>query len=226
MAFALHEPNGLLALGGDLTPQRLLTAYRHGIFPWYSEGQPLLWWSPDPRAVFRVNGIRLASKFKRYLRHSQWIIRADSTFEQVIDACAQSPRPGQSGTWITRAMRDAYVEMHRLGHAHSIEVFDESRLIGGLYGVAIGQMFFGESMFSSESGGSKVALAALAQRLHSWGWTWIDAQVGNDHTASLGCLTMSRAEFCREVARLTAVPEPAGRWTERFGTLAASDLAG
>ena len=186
----------------------------------------MLWWSPDPRAVFASDRVRLASKFKRQLRHSQWTVRADSAFEQVIDACAQLPRAGQAGTWITRAMRDAYVELHRLGHAHSIEVFDESRLIGGLYGVAIGQMFFGESMFSGESGGSKVALAALAQRLHGWGWPWIDAQVGNDHTASLGCLTMSRAEFCREVARLTAVPDRPRNWAERFGTLAASDLAG
>jgi leucyl/phenylalanyl-tRNA--protein transferase len=222
---ALREPDGLLALGGDLSPQRLLNAYRNGIFPWYSEGQPLLWWSPDPRAVFATEGVRLSSKFRRQLRRSHWTVVADTAFERVIDACASSPRPGQSGTWITPEMRDAYVELHRLDHAHSIEVFDGNRLVGGVYGIAIGRMFFGESMFSVESGASKLALAALAHRLRGWGWPWIDAQVGNAHTASLGCGEMSRPDFCGQIARLTGEPGATGAWTERFGTLQAADLA-
>ncbi len=222
---ALREPDGLLAMGGDLSPQRLLAAYRNGIFPWYSDDQPLLWWSPDPRSVFASDGVRLSTRFRGQLRKSPWSVRADTAFEAVIDACASSPRPGQAGTWITRDMRDAYVELHRLGHAHSIEVFDSDRLVGGLYGVAIGRMFFGESMFSAESGGSKVALAALARRLHDWGWPWIDAQVGNDHTAALGCMDMPRPEFCAMVARQCALPGRPGPWADAFGTLPASALS-
>jgi leucyl/phenylalanyl-tRNA--protein transferase len=222
---ALREPDGLLAMGGDLSPLRLLNAYRNGIFPWYSEGQPLLWWSPDPRSVFASDGVRLSTRFRGQLRKSPWIVRADTAFEPVIDACANSPRPGQSGTWITRDMRDAYVELHRLGHAHSVEVFDAGRLVGGMYGVAIGRMFFGESMFSAESGGSKVALAALARRLQDWGWPWIDAQVGNDHTAALGCTEVPRPEFCAIVARQCALPGRPGPWADAFGTLSASALS-
>jgi leucyl/phenylalanyl-tRNA--protein transferase len=223
---ALREPDGLLAMGGDLAPQRLLAAYRLGIFPWYSEGQPLLWWSPDPRAVFATDGVRLPSKFRRQLRRSRWSVAADTAFEQVIDACANSPRPGQQGTWITACMRDAYLELHRLGHAHSVEVFDDdARLVGGVYGIAIGRMFFGESMFSHESGASKLALAALARCLNTWGWPWIDAQVGNAHTASLGCIEMARIDFCELVARWTREPDATGVWTERFGLLRAPELA-
>ena len=225
VANALRDPDGLLAIGGDLQPERLLTAYRNGIFPWYSDGQPLLWWSPDPRSVFATDAVRLSSKFRRQLRHSRWTVAADTAFEQVIDACAGSPRPGQSGTWITRDMRDAYVILHRLGHAHSVEVYEQDQLLGGLYGIAIGRMFFGESMFSAQTGGSKLALAALASRLLDWGWPWIDAQVGNAHTASMGCVSMPRREFCREVAHLAAEPVQSGSWTERFGILPATALA-
>lgn len=226
---ALDEPNGLLAVGGDLSVPRLLAAYRAGVFPWYSNGQPLLWWTPDPRMVFVVDeggdGVRLSSRFRRGLRRSPWIVRADTAFEAVIDACAHIPRDGQRGTWITPAMRRAYVGMHTLGHAHSIEVFDGERLVGGLYGVAVGAMFFAESMFSGASGGSKVALAALAHRLHAWGWPLIDAQVENDHLVSLGAVALPRAEFLARVARQVDAPEPAGAWTARFGDLPASELA-
>ena len=127
---ALRQPDGLLAIGGDLSPQRLLNAYRHGIFPWYSEGQPILWWAPDPRMVFRTEGVRLSSRFRRGLRHSTWQVRADTAFAEVMAACAGTPRPGQDGTWITDAMQAAYLELHRLGHAHSVEVFDQDRLGG------------------------------------------------------------------------------------------------
>ena len=223
---ALQEPNGLLAVGGDLSVPRLLAAYRAGVFPWYSHGQPILWWTPDPRMVFRTDGVRLSSRFRRGLRASTWIVRADTVFDAVIDACAHIPRDGQRGTWITPAMRRAYSNMHRLGHAHSIEVFDGGRLVGGLYGVSIGAMFFAESMFSAESGGSKVALAALARRLHAWEWPLIDAQVENDHLASLGAQAMPRPKFLKRVAALVASPWPPGTWTARFGTMNASALSG
>lgn len=228
---AMREPNGLLAVGGDLSVPRLLAAYRAGVFPWYSHGQPILWWTPDPRMVFRTDGVRLSSRFRRALRASPWIVRADTGFDAVIDACANTPRAGQRGTWITPAMRRAYSTLHRLGHAHSIEVFDAGqsdgeRLVGGLYGVAIGAMFFAESMFSADSGGSKVALAALARRLAVWEWPLIDAQVENDHLVSLGATTMPRREFLARVAPLVASPWPPGPWTARFGTLNASTLAG
>lgn len=221
---ALRVPNGLLAYGGDLSPARLLNAYRHGIFPWYSDGQPILWWCPNPRMGFHTDGVRLSSRFRRGLRDSNWLVRADTAFADVISACARTPRPGQQGTWITHDMQAAYVELHRLGHAHSVEVFEGARLVGGIYGVAVGRMFFGESMFSAESGGSKVALAALAHRLHEWGWPLIDAQVENEHLASLGAESWPRAQFLAQVATLTAQPEPHGSWTARFGVLPARQL--
>lgn len=223
---ALREPDGLLAVGGDLSPQRLINAYRQGIFPWYSEGQPLLWWCPDPRMVFRTDAVRLSSRFRRTLARSHWELRADRAFDAVIQACARTPRPGQRGTWITREMQQAYRALHRLGHAHSVEVFDGERLVGGIYGVAIGRMFFGESMFSGESGGSKVALAGLALRLREWGWPLIDAQVENEHLLGLGAERMARPEFLRRVAVLAGSSEPSGAWTARFGVLPARLLSG
>ena len=222
---ALRDPDGLLAVGGDLSPTRLLNAYRHGIFPWYSQGQPILWWSPDPRMLFRCEAVRLSSRFRRQLRHSRWQVRADTAFAEVIAACAQAPRQDQNGTWITAAMQAAYCELHRLGHAHSIEVYDGARLVGGIYGVAIGRMFFGESMFSGSTGGSKVALAALAHRLRQWSWPLIDGQVENEHLRRLGAEAWPRADFMRQIAPLVRAPEQAGSWTGRFGTLAASLLA-
>jgi leucyl/phenylalanyl-tRNA--protein transferase len=220
----MRRPDGLLAVGGDLSPARLLNAYQRGIFPWYSHDQPILWWSPDPRVVFHTDGVRLSSRFRRSLRHSTWMLRADTAFDAVITACANSPRDGQSGTWITQEMVAAYVELNRMGHAHSVEVFDSGRLIGGIYGVAIGRMFFGESMFSGESGGSKVALAGLARRLHEWGWPLIDAQMENPHLMSLGAERMPRKEFGEQIARLTSQPAP-GDWSARFGEFSASVLA-
>ncbi|KQR07577.1 MULTISPECIES: leucyl/phenylalanyl-tRNA--protein transferase [Xanthomonas] len=214
---ALRDPDGLLALGGDLHPQRLLNAYAQGIFPWFSEGQPILWWSPDPRMVFRTDSVRLSSRFKRQLRNCNWTLRADTAFAEVIAACASSPRPGQDGTWITAQMQAAYLELHHRGHAHSLEVFDGARLVGGIYGVAVGRMFFGESMFSAVSGGSKVALAALAADLHARGWPLLDAQVENPHLLSLGAQHMPRPEFVQHVQRQVALVEPAGSWSERYG---------
>jgi leucyl/phenylalanyl-tRNA--protein transferase len=222
---ALREPDGLLAMGGDLSPVRLLNAYGHGIFPWFSEGQPVLWWSPAPRTVFRSEGVRLPSRMRRQFRRSDWRIVADRDFDAVIAACATTPRRGQDGTWITCEMQAAYSELHRLGHAHSIEVHDGERLVGGLYGVAIGRMFFGESMFSAESGGSKAALAGLAHRLGEWGWPLIDAQVGNPHLATLGAEAWPRPRFLATIAELCAQPGKPGSWAEVFGALPASGLA-
>lgn len=227
---ALRQPDGLLAIGGDLSPVRLFNAYRHGIFPWYSEGQPVLWWTPDPRMVFRTESVRLSSRFRRQLRRNTWQVRADTAFAEVVAACADTPRPGQDGTWITDDMQAAYLELHRLGHAHSVEVFEvgdsnENRLVGGIYGVAIGRMFFGESMYSGESGGSKVALAALALRLREWGWPLIDAQVENPHLSSLGAESWPRSRFLAQVGVLTGIPEAAGVWTRRFGIIQAAALA-
>lgn len=222
---ACDEPDGLLAVGGDLRPLRLLAAYRRGIFPWFSEGQPILWWSPDPRMVFRSDGVRLSSRFRRSLRTSTWEARADTAFEHVIRACAQAPRPDQAGTWITDDMQAAYIDLHRLGHAHSVEVFDGDRLVGGIYGVAIGRMFFGESMFSARSGGSKVAIAALAHCLHGWGWPLIDAQVANDHLISLGAESWPRTRFIEAIRGLTEQPGLEGSWTTAFGRLPAHLLA-
>lgn len=226
-ARALHEPDGLLAFGGDLEPARLLNAYADGIFPWYSEGQPLLWWSPDPRTVFTTDGIRLSSRFRRQLRRSGWAATADTAFDQVIAACASAPRPGQDGTWITPAMLDAYRRLHHLGHAHSVEVRNAAGvLVGGIYGVAVGRMFFGESMVSLASGGSKAALAALALHLRGRGWPLIDAQVPNAHLDSLGARSWPRARFLESVRGLVAMPEREGSWTGCFGQLDAHTIAG
>lgn len=226
---ALLDPDGLLAAGGDLSPDRLLNAYRNGIFPWYSVDQPILWWSPDPRTVFRLDRpdrVHLSRRFRRQLRASGWVARADTAFTEVIDACACMPRPGQDGTWITAEMRDAYVHLHALGHAHSIEVYDgEGQLAGAIYGVAIGRMFFGESMVSLASGGSKAALAALAARLHNWGWALIDAQVGNPHLQRMGAEAWPRARFMRETQEQVIRSGWTGPWTERFGTLSLDALA-
>jgi leucyl/phenylalanyl-tRNA--protein transferase len=228
---ALREPDGLLAAGGDLSPTRLLNAYAHGIFPWYSDGQPVLWWSPDPRMVFRTDAVHLSRRFRRTLRGLPWIATADTAFDAVVAACASIPRAGQRGTWITPEMREAYGALHRLGHAHSIEVRDGSdagggRIVGGLYGVAVGRMFFAESMFSACSGGSKAALAALAAQMASWGWPLLDAQVENAHLRTLGAEAWPRDRFLRGIARLVATDAAAGPWTARFGALPVAALAG
>lgn len=222
---ALREPDGLLAAGGDLDPVRLLNAYGQGIFPWYSAGGPILWWSPDPRMVFDTATFRLPSRFARSLRKSAWVLRADSAFAQVIAACSSTPRPGQDGTWITAEMIAAYLRLHRLGHAHSLEVFDGETLVGGIYGVAVGRMFFGESMFSAESGGSKVALAGLVRLLRQWSWPLIDGQVENPHLLSLGARHLAREAFIDRVRTLACLPGIIGPWGQHVCDWPASDLA-
>ena len=219
--WALDEPDGLLAFGGDLAPERFLNAYASGIFPWYSEGEPILWWSPSRRAVFRTAGVRLPSRLRRKLRNSGWVVRADTAFAQVVEGCA-APRAGQAGTWITADMQAAYNALHALGIAHSIEVFDGDALVGGLFGLSFGNLFCGDSMYSRAPGASSLALAALAKRLHGWGWPIIDAQVPNAHTRSLGVETWRREAYVAEVIRLRALPWAPERWTARFGECGAA----
>ena len=191
---ALSEPNGLLAIGGDLAPNTLIAAYRVGVFPWYSDGQPLLWWSPDPRCVLRPAEFHLSRSLLRDLRRRPWRITLDRDFTRVMRACA-AERHGHRGTWITDDMLTAYTELYRLGYAHSLECWLDDGLAGGIYGVAIGQVFFGESMFSRVTNGSKVALYALTRRLHAWGYSLLDCQVANPHLHTLGAVLMPRMEF-------------------------------
>ena len=222
---ALRDPDGLLAGGGDLSPERLLAAYRRGIFPWYSRGQPILWWSPDPRTVFETDRMHVPRRLARWLRSCEWTIRADTSFETVVRACA-APRARQRGTWIDSAMREAYVRLHELGHAHSIEAWDANTLAGGIYGVAIGRMFFGESMFSAADNGSKVALLALARMLRGWGYPLLDAQVASPHLFTLGAIEIARGDFCARVEELTRRVGIEGDWRAAFPSIAPSDLAG
>ncbi|NII10542.1 leucyl/phenylalanyl-tRNA--protein transferase [Oleiagrimonas sp. C23AA] len=211
-AQAMDAPNGLLALGGDLSVPRLLAAYGNGIFPWFGEDEPILWWSPDPRCVFDTGAIHISRSLRRHLRRCDWELRIDTAFEQVLDACA-APREGQHGTWIVPAMRQAYLELHQCGHAHSIEAWDGNTLVGGLYGVGVGRLFCGESMFSARSGGSKTVLVALCQRLHAAGCPWLDAQVTNPHLTSMGAIDIDRTRFLADVARLSVQSTPDGLWT-------------
>ncbi len=210
---ALAEPNGLLAFGGDLSPPRLLAAYRRGIFPWFSAGEPILWWSPDPRCVLHTERLHVDRSLRRQLAGKRWTLTIDRAFAEVMRACA-APRVHDSGTWITPEMIDAYVHLHALGHAHSVEVWDDERLVGGVYGVAAGKLFCGESMFSAASGGSKIALIALAQLLHAMGFPLIDTQVANPHTLSLGAEEIPRVEFLAQVASLVELPGRVGNWAE------------
>lgn len=208
---ALAEPNGLLAFGGDLSPQRLLAAYTLGIFPWFGEGEPILWWSPDPRCVFRTGTLEINRSLRRQLAGKHWRLTVDHAFDAVIRSCA-APRANESGTWLVPAMIDAYTQLHRLGHAHSVEVWDGERLIGGIYGVAVGRLFCGESMFSAESGGSKIALVALARLLHDMDFPLIDTQVSNAHTLGLGAIEMPRAQFLQRVTQLGQRHGLVGSW--------------
>jgi leucyl/phenylalanyl-tRNA--protein transferase len=220
---ALDEPDGLLAAGGDLCPERLLAAYRRGIFPWYSDGEPILWWSPATRTVFDTANVHVPRRLARWLRGCDWQVRADTAFDAVMHACA-APRASEHGTWITRDMLAAYQALHELGFAHSVEVRDGERLVGGIYGVAIGRMFYGESMFSAVTNGSKVALLALCRGLREWEFPLLDAQVASDHLFTLGARQMPRAAFCASVRALVTRKGPAGDWRGRFPVLRADDL--
>ncbi len=223
MAQALLEPNGLLASGGELGPEWLLSAYQQGIFPWYNSGEPILWWSPDPRYGFNTSSIHLSRSRIRHIRAQNWTVHADSCFEQVISQCAHVPRKGQHGTWITEEMLAAYSALHKLGYAHSIEIFDGEQLVGGLYGLAIGQLFCAESMFSLKSQASAFALYALGTQLRAWNWPWIDAQLENPHLQLLGGQYIKRSDYLNLVAEQTQKPAQSGSWCRHFKQLRLSD---
>ncbi|MFZ5556576.1 MAG: leucyl/phenylalanyl-tRNA--protein transferase [Pseudomonadota bacterium] len=213
---ALRSPNGLLAAGGDLSAERLLDAYRHGIFPWFNDGEPILWWSPDPRMVLFPAEVKVSRSLRKRLRRGGYSIRCDSAFRDVVEACADT-RAGHPGTWITPAMRDAYGRLHRLGYAHSVETWIDGALAGGLYGVAIGRAFFGESMFARATDASKIALVHLARQLQRWEFGVIDCQMSTPHLASLGSRELPRADFTRLVAELVNYPTIKGNWVFEDG---------
>jgi leucyl/phenylalanyl-tRNA---protein transferase len=201
VAGALVDPNGLLAFGGDLSIERLLLAYRSGIFPWFNPDEPILWWSPDPRCVFHTDHVHVSRSTRKLLGRTGWTTTMDKAFGAVIRGCAGS-RYGVPGTWIGPGMLTAYEALHAAGHAHSLEVWAEGRLVGGIYGVQIGRMFFGESMFSVETGGSKAALIALCAALHERDMPVLDAQVANEHTLSMGAVEIPRATFLQTIRQL------------------------
>jgi leucyl/phenylalanyl-tRNA---protein transferase len=209
---ALTEPDGLLAAGGDLSPERILAAYRRGIFPWYSAGDPILWWSPDPRLVLRPQELHITRSLAKTLRNKPYTVALDSCFADVIEACATTPRAGQPGTWITAEMRAAYRRLHELGYAHSVEVFMDDELVGGLYGIALGRAFFGESMFSRGRDASKIALAHLCRYLTEREFGIIDCQMQTAHLTSLGAGAIPRRAFVAELDRLVEGGTAVGRW--------------
>jgi leucyl/phenylalanyl-tRNA--protein transferase len=215
---ALRAPNGLLAGGGDLSSARLLAAYRRGIFPWFSEGEPILWWSPDPRMVLFPEEFKLSNSLRKTLRNGRYEVRTDTAFEQVMRACA-APREGANGTWIHEEMIAAYCELHRQGYAHSVETWMDGELAGGLYGMAIGRMFYGESMFSRRTDASKIAVAHLAAQLEKWDFGMIDCQMNTPHLSSLGARQIPREEFISRLQTLIemqGVPSP-WRFERLFG---------
>jgi len=193
---ALKEPNGLIAIGGDLSLNRLLEAYSRGIFPWYSKDEPILWYSPDPRMVITPNTFHLSKSLKKTINSSRFDVLVDTSFKNIIKQCQETPRLGQSGTWIDDEMVKAYTNLHEAGYAHSYEVFENGKLVGGLYGVALGEVFFGESMFSLVSNASKVAFAFLLQNSH---YQLIDCQVENQHLESLGAYNITRNLFIQQL---------------------------
>jgi leucyl/phenylalanyl-tRNA--protein transferase len=205
------DAHGLLAYGGDLLPERLLSAYARGIFPWYEE-DPILWFSPDPRMLLLPGELRVGRTLAKNLRRSRYEVRVDTAFEQVVTRCAEMPRPGQDGTWITDDLRDGFQRLHELGFAHSFESWLGGELVGGIYGMSLGAAFFGESMFATESDASKVAFVALVRQIEGWGFHFLDCQVHTPHTESLGARERPRDEFLAALARALEVPTRRGRW--------------
>ena len=211
VSLAETEPDGLLALGGDLSPERLMNAYRSGIFPWYGPDDPILWWSPDPRLVLYPEKLKISRSLRKRLARKEFQISFDRQFEAVIRACAE-PRTTSPGTWLAEEMIQAYIECHRRALAHSVEVWQGEMLVGGLYGIAIGAVFFGESMFSRVSDASKCALVGLTQQLTAWGFELIDCQVYTSHLASLGAETIPRKRFSQALDQGCILPDRAESW--------------
>ena len=210
----LAEEDGLLAVGGDLRPERLLEAYRAGIFPWYSDGQPILCWSPDPRLVLFPGEFHRSRSLRKTGKRGIFEVRFDTAFTAVIAACARAPRSYGEGTWITRAMRSAYTRLHRLGYAHSVECWHDGALAGGLYGISLGSCFFGESMFAHMTDASKMALSALVDLCRAWACEFIDCQVTNEHLLSLGAREIPRSDFLERLRRNLERPTRQGCWRD------------
>ncbi|HQT27526.1 MAG TPA: leucyl/phenylalanyl-tRNA--protein transferase [Burkholderiales bacterium] len=207
----MTQPNGLLAAGGDLSPERLVEAYSQGIFPWFGEGDPVLWWSPDPRLVLFPEELKISRSLGKSLKRKDYEIRTDSAFEAVMRKCAE-PRKEDEGTWISEAMIEAYCSLHEMGIAHSVETWADDRLVGGLYGVSMGKIFFGESMFSRRTDASKIAFVHLVIQLGRWGFRMIDCQVKTGHLVSLGAREIPRSDFSHKLNEWTAYPGKTGRW--------------
>jgi leucyl/phenylalanyl-tRNA---protein transferase len=206
------DPSGLIAVGGDLSSERLLEAYRVGIFPWYSDDQPILWWSPDPRFMLELDEFKISRSLQKTLRRKIFQVTFDRVFEEVIEACSVVPREGQRGTWITQEMRDAYLELHGLGYAHSVESWFGGKLAGGLYGLSLGKAFFGESMFHHKTDASKVALATLVEKLKSWDFHFIDSQMTTEHMMSLGAKEVPRRIFLKRLQSALRHSTRRGKW--------------
>jgi len=211
---ALREPNGLLCAGADLSLARLLDAYRRGVYPWYSGDEPILWWSPDPRMVLYCDELKASRSLAKSVRNRGYEVRLDSAFRRVLEGCA-GPRRGEGGTWLGADMRRAYAALHRAGYAHSVETWKDGELVGGLYGVALGRMFYGESMFSRATDASKVALVALVGELRGRGFPLVDCQMRTPLLASLGAREIPRHVFLRQVSRLVNYADPPGSWQRR-----------
>lgn len=213
---ALREPDGLLAVGGDLSPQRLEAAYRRGIFPWFNHDQPILWWSPDPRSVLFTAHLKISRSLRKTLRKRLFSVTSDTAFAEVVEACSEPRQYGETpetGTWITPEMKQAYIQLHEKGLAHSIECWREKELVGGLYGVAIGKVFFGESMFTRETDASKVAFVYLVKQLARWGFALIDCQIHSAHLESLGAESISRERFTQLLDQHCPKAGKKGHWT-------------
>lgn len=219
---ALTEPDGLLVAGGDLKTSRLLDAYSHGIFPWYEAGQPILWWSPDPRLVLRPSQLKISRTLGKLIRRGEYKFSFDQNFPAVIRHCAKN-RANSAGTWITNEMESAYIELYRHGFAHSVEVWSDEKLVGGLYGIALGQVFFGESMFSARDNTSKLALVFLVKYLQLWDYEIIDCQVSSVHLKNLGAVEISRAEFVQQLTELIPGQVGANAWQVHRFTLTGND---
>ena len=206
------EPEGLLAIGGDLSPERLLAAYSLGIFPWYSDGDPIMWWSPDPRLVLFPDRFKVSHSLRQKINRNVFEVRFDTAFYEIVDQCSKAFRPDQEGTWITREMKDAYQKLHELGYAHSVEVYYQGELAGGLYGVSLGKAFFGESMFHLFTDASKVALYHLVAKVKSFGFLMIDSQVETEHLISLGGELIPRARYMELLNHALLAPTRQGSW--------------
>lgn len=210
----LAEDEGLLAVGGDLSKKRLLLAYSMGIFPWYSEGYPILWWSPDPRLILKPEELKISRSLRQVIKKNIYSVTFDTAFNEVIQSCADVRRDKDTGTWITGEMIEAYIRLHDSGYAHSAECWSEGELVGGLYGVALGDVFFGESMFSRKSNASKVAFVKLVQQLIKWRFKLIDCQVTTRHLVSLGAREVPRSEFMVILKHALERPTRQGKWTQ------------